>query len=130
MLAPTPCVYKTVARLTLGVGLDSRGGDRLGENTDASLDQPRDQDSGTLDTVLLGNLEDSGVLSELLAVGTTEGRVGLGQDVVLLQVLDKLGLGALDRKLDLVCGVLDGNRGRGKVLVNKTYWQRAGSWRS
>lgn len=55
-----------------------------------------------MDTVLLGDLDDGGVLSELLAVGTSQRRVGLGQDVVLLEVGDQLGLGALDRKLDLV----------------------------
>jgi hypothetical protein len=38
--------------------------------------------------VLLGNLDDSWVLSELLSVGTTERRVSLGKDVVLLEVGD------------------------------------------
>jgi hypothetical protein len=55
-----------------------------------------------VDTVLLGDLDDGGVLSELLSVGTTERRVGLGKDVVLLEVSDELGLRALDRQLDLV----------------------------
>jgi hypothetical protein len=74
--------------LTLGVGLDSGRGDRLGQDTDTSLDQPRDEDGSSLDTVLLGNLDDSWVLSELLSVGTTERRVSLGKDVVLLEVGD------------------------------------------
>lgn len=73
---------------TLGVGLDSGRSDRLGEDTDTSLDQPRDEDGGSVDTVLLGNLDNSGVLSELLSVGTTERRVGLGENVVLLEVGD------------------------------------------
>lgn len=57
--------------------------------------------------MLLGNLDDSGVLSELLSIGTTERRVGLGKDVVLLEVGDELGLRALDGKLDLVGDGLD-----------------------
>ena len=75
-------------KLTLGVGLDSGWGDTLWQDTDTPLDQPREQDGGTVDTVLLGNLDDSWVLSELLSVGTSERRVGLGQNVVLLEVGD------------------------------------------
>lgn len=41
-----------------------------------------------MNTVLLGNLDDGGVLSELLSVGTTKGRVCLGENVVLLEVSD------------------------------------------
>ena len=41
-----------------------------------------------MDTVLLGDLDDGGVLSELLSVGTSEGRVCLGKNVVLLEVSD------------------------------------------
>ena len=75
-------------RRTLGVGLDSGWGNRLGQDTDTSLDQPRDEDGSSVNTVLLGNLDDSGVLSELLSVGTTKGRVCLGENVVLLEVSD------------------------------------------
>jgi hypothetical protein len=74
--------------LTLCVGLDSLGSNGLGQDTDTSLDQPRDEDGSSVNTVLLGDLDDSGVLSELLTVGTTEGRVGLGKDVVLLKESD------------------------------------------
>jgi hypothetical protein len=41
-----------------------------------------------VNTVLLGDLYDGGVLSELLSVGTSEGRVCLGENVVLLEVGD------------------------------------------
>jgi hypothetical protein len=79
--------YDRIGR-TLGVGLDSGWSNRLGQDTDTSLDQPRDEDGSSVDTVLLGDLDDSGVLSELLSVGTSKGRVCLGENVVLLEVSD------------------------------------------
>jgi hypothetical protein len=95
------CVHLSLT-LTLKVVLDTRGGDRLGEGVDATLDEPRDEDVGPLGAVLLGDVEDDGVVAESLAVGTAEGRVALGKDVLLLEPGDELGLGALDRELDLV----------------------------
>lgn len=55
-----------------------------------------------MDIVLLGDSSNGLVLTQVLAVGSAERRVGAWEDVVLLQPCDKLGLGALDRKLDLV----------------------------
>lgn len=69
---------------TLGVGLDSGWSNGLGQDTDTSLDQPRDEDGSSMNTVLLGDLDNGRVLSELLSVGTSKGRVCLGKDVVLL----------------------------------------------
>jgi hypothetical protein len=88
--------------LTLQVGLDPRWSDRLGQDTDAPLDQPRDENDCSLDVVLLGDLDNHLVLTEVLAVGSTERRVCLGEDVLLLQPGDELWLRALDGKLDLV----------------------------
>ena len=52
--------------------------------------------------MLLGNVEDDRVVAEGLAVSAAEGRVALGEDVLLLEPGNELGLGALDRELDLV----------------------------
>jgi hypothetical protein len=55
-----------------------------------------------VDVVLLGDLDDNFVLAEVGAFSATEGGVGLGDDVVLLEPLDELVLGNLNRQLDLV----------------------------
>jgi hypothetical protein len=89
-------------KLTLGVGLDSRGRDTLGQRVDAPLDEPAEEDGGSLDVVLFGDRGDRLVLTQGLSVGSSEGRVSLGENVVLLEPLDELGLGALDGELDLV----------------------------
>lgn len=91
----------------LEVVLDTGRSDRLGEGVDATLDEPRDEDVGALDRVLVGNLLDDGVVAESLTVSAAERRVSLGEDVLLLEPVDKLELGALDRELDLVGDGLD-----------------------
>ena len=90
------------SRLTLEVGLDTRRSDRLGQGVDSPLDEPAEEDVGSLSVVLLGNLGDDRVLTQRLSVGTTERRVGTWENVVLLQPGDELVLRALDGKLDLV----------------------------
>lgn len=57
--------------------------------------------------MLGGNLLDGGVLTEGLAIGSAERRVCLGENVVLVEPVDELELGALDGKLDLVGNGLD-----------------------
>lgn len=93
--------------LTLKVVLDALGGDRLGEGVDTTVDEPRDEDVGTLDAVLVGNLLDLLVVAESLAVSAAERRVALRKNVLLLEPVNKLELGALDRELDLVGNGLD-----------------------
>lgn len=108
--------------LTLEVGLDSLWRDRLGQDNDALLEQPAEEDGGTLGVVLLGNLDNDGVLSEGGTVRATQWGVGAWNDVVLLQPSDELWLGVLNRELDLVCEVL----GLDATCATKpTYWQRA-----
>jgi hypothetical protein len=91
-----------VLELTLQVGVNAGSGHGLGESADAALDQPADEDGGTVDVVLLGDSSNGLVLTQVLAVGSAERRVGAWEDVVLLQPCNELGLRALDRKLDLV----------------------------
>lgn len=91
-----------LSQLTLNVGLNSGRGDRLGQGNDSSLKQPAEEDSGSLDVVLLGNLLNNSVLSEVGSLGSTKRGVGAGEDVVLLQPSNELGLRALDGELDLV----------------------------
>lgn len=100
-------MHPVSCQLTLKVVLDTLGGDRLGEGVDTAVDEPRNEDVGTLDAVLLGNLLDLLVVAESLAVGTAERRVALGKDVLLVEPVNKLELGALDRELDLVGDGLD-----------------------
>jgi hypothetical protein len=49
-----------------------------------------------VDIVLLSDLGDHLVLSKSGTIGTSEGRVGTWEDVVLLEPRDELGLRALD----------------------------------
>ncbi len=93
----------------LEVVLDTSRGDRLGERVAATSDLPRDEDVGTLDVVLLGNVVDDAERG-LAGTGGTERRVSLGQDVLALEPLDELGLGESEGKLDLVDDGLDAAR--------------------
>lgn len=93
----------------LKVVLDTSGGNRLGERVATTSDLPRDENVGTLNAVLLGNLVDNAERS-LAGTGGTKRRVSLGQDVLALEPLDKLGLGEGEGKLDLVNDGLDAAR--------------------
>jgi hypothetical protein len=93
-----------ISQLTFQVAVDSLGSDTLRQGTDSSLNQPADKDGGTLNIVLLGDSGDGLVLPQVLSIGSAERRVCAWQNVVLLQPCYQLGLGALDRKLNLVCG--------------------------
>lgn len=90
-------------QLTFEVVGNSLRGDRLGHRVDTSHDQPTQQDVGSLDIILFGNLFHDIVLTEVALAGTTKRRVTLGENVLGLEVGNKLGLRALDRKLHLVC---------------------------
>lgn len=93
----------------LKVVLDTSGGDRLGERVAATSDLPRNEDVGTLYVVLLGNVVNDAERS-LAGTGGAERRVSLGQDVLALEPLDKLGLRESEGKLDLVDDGLDAAR--------------------
>lgn len=93
----------------LDVVLDTSRGDRLGERVAATSDLPRDEDVGTLDVVLLGNLVDH-LEGGLAGTGGAERRVGLGEDVLLLEPANELGLGEGEGELDLVDDGLDAAR--------------------
>lgn len=90
-------------QLTFEVVGNSFRSDRLGHRVDTSHDQPAQQDVGSLDTILFGNLFHDIVLTEVALAGTTKRGVTLGENVLGLEVGNKLGLRALDRKLHLVC---------------------------
>lgn len=86
---------------------DPLGCDGLGYRVDTSHDQPAQQDVGSLDLVLVGNLLHDVVLTEVALAGTAKRRVTLGENVLGLEVGNELVLRALDRKLDLVSDGLD-----------------------
>lgn len=94
--------------LTLEVRLDTARGHRLGEDDDAALEEPREEDGRAVDLVLLGDGDDDLVLAQVGALGTAQGGVGLGDDAVVLEPLDELELGDLDGELDLVLEVSAG----------------------
>jgi hypothetical protein len=97
--------------LTLEVRLDTARSDRLGEDDDAALEEPREEDGRAVDLVLLGNGDDDLVLAQVGALGTAQGGVRLGDDAVVLEPLDELELRDLDGELDLVLEVSAAGRG-------------------
>jgi hypothetical protein len=88
--------------LTLEVRLDTARSHRLGEDDDAALEEPREEDGRAVNLVLLGDGDDDLVLAQVGALGTAQRGVGLGDDAVVLEPLDELELGDLDGELDLV----------------------------
>ena len=88
---------------TLEVVLDTGWSDTLGQDANTPLDQPADQNIGSLSVVLLRNVEDRGVLSEMSTIGTSQWGIGARENVILLEPRDEFELGALNGKFDLVC---------------------------
>lgn len=88
------------------VGNDARLGDALGQDGEALLQAPDEQDLLGRLALGLGDGQQGLVLTER-GVGAAEGRVGRGVDVLALQVLDELGRGVAGVQLDLVDGGRD-----------------------
>lgn len=80
---------------------NSLGCDTLGKRVGATAHLPADEDVGTLDVVLLGQLVNS-VERGMRGTRRAQRAVGLGQDVVLLEPGQQLGLRVTKRELDLV----------------------------
>lgn len=87
----------------LPVGDDARLCDALGQDGEALLEAPDEQDLLRRLALVLGDGQEGLVLAER-GVCAAEGRVGRGVDVLALEVLDELGRGVAGVQLDLVDG--------------------------